>query len=301
MLSRGRLALEWYAEGVTAADRHIVFSVSKSVTALLAGALAGAGRLDLGARVVDAVPELARSGYGDATVRQLLDMTASVDFVEDYSLGQDVMRRYRRAMGWIPGTSEEDLHAFLATLGPQGAHGGRFRYLSPTTDTLGWVCERAAGVPYAEALSTFVWGPMGAESDAEVTVDRSGSARAAGGLSMTARDLARVGQLVLDGGRDVLPDRFVADLFRGGDPALWAAGDFADLFPGAAYRSCWYQPQPGAGVLLALGIHGQQVYVDRRRQVVVVTQSRWPEPTDDAADHAAIAAAGAVASRLAQG
>jgi CubicO group peptidase (beta-lactamase class C family) len=298
VLHQGRVVLEWYAPGMQADDRHIIFSVSKSVTGLLAGALAEAGKLDLDGDVVDYVPEAKSSGYGDATVRHLLDMSVSVGFVEDYALGENIMVRYRQAANWAPGADEEGLHDFLCSLPHDGAHGQRVRYLSPNTDMLGWVCERASGLTFAEALSQYVWIPMGAEADGDVAVDRQGAARAAGGISMTARDLARLGQVVLDGGREALPGWFVEDLFSGGDPSLWAAGDYADYLPGAVYRSCWYQLRTDPDVLVGLGLHGQLLYLDRPRQVVVAKLSSWPEPDDEAGDHAAIAASAAVAHAL---
>lgn len=299
VLSRGRVVFEWYAPGVKDDDRHINFSVSKSITALLAGALAGAGKLDFNAGVSEYVPEAKASGYGDATVRHLLDMSASVDFVEDYLLGEEVMLRYRRAANWAPGATGEGLHAFLCDLPHDGgAHGDRFNYLSPTTDMLGWVCERASGKAFAVAVAEEIWTPMGAEADAEVTLDLHGAARAAGGISSTTRDIARVGQLVLEGGRDVLPGWFVEDLFHGGDHAQWDAGEIADWFPGGAYRSCWFAIDPALQLLCALGIHGQMIYVDRPRQVVVAKQSCWPDASDQARTHSDTAAAAALSSAV---
>jgi CubicO group peptidase (beta-lactamase class C family) len=298
VLDEGALAYERYGAGVSPDDRHIVFSVTKSVTALVAGALIGEGLLDPAATVVTYVPETAGGGFGDARIRDLLDMTASIGFVEDYSPGPDV-RAYREAAGWSPAPADAPgLHAFLAGRRPEGRHGERFRYLSPTTDMLGWTCERVAGRPLAECYARYVWGPMGAEGDGDVTVDRFGATRAAGGLCATARDMARIGQLVLDGGGDAIPASFVDELVTGGDPAAWAAGDYADFLPGAAYRSCWYQPAGGGAIALAIGIHGQLIYVDRDRRIVIAKQSSWPLADVEQADRDALAACEAIASAL---
>lgn len=298
VLHEGRLVGEWYADKVQPEDLHIVFSVSKSITALFAGVLASTGRLDVEAPIVRYIPELEGSGYGSATVRHLLDMTAAMDFVEDYSLQDELMLRYRQATNWVPGTKEEGLHEFLGTLTSSSNHGHVHHYMSPNTDMLGWVCERASEMPFAEGLSKFFWGPMGARNDAEVTVDHRGAARAAGGMTMTARDMARVGQLVLDGGRDVVPDWFVEDLFAGGDPQQWSKGDRADHIPGGTYRSCWYKLPMGPGIVAALGIHGQMIYVDRPRQVVVAKQSHWPEAVSKPSEHSAFSLANTLAVAL---
>ncbi len=299
VLRDGAIALEWHAPGVAADETHVVMSVTKSVTALLAGAVADAGLLDLDAPIVRYVPEAAASAFGEATVRHLLDMTTGTAFVEDYTPNDDV-RAYRQSTGWYPReSSPHDLHDYLLTIPRGGPHGARFDYVSPNTDMLGWVIERAAGEPYADALSRYVWAPLGAEQDADVTVDPAGSPRAAGGLCVTPRDMARIGQLVVEDGAGVVPAAFVEDLRSGGDPALWAAGAWADWLPGGAYRSCWYQPRTDPDVAIAIGIHGQLVYADPRRRIVVAKQSSWPVAGDDEGDLLAIHAARALAGALA--
>jgi CubicO group peptidase (beta-lactamase class C family) len=298
VLHDGSIVLEWHAPGVAADENHVVMSVTKSVTALLAGALAGAGLLDLDAPIVRHVPEAAGSVYGDATVRHLLDMTIGTSFVEDYTPNDDV-RAYRQSTGWYPReASPFDLHEYLLTIPRGEAHGTRFHYVSPNTDMLGWVLERAAGEPYADALSRYLWAPLGAEQDADITVDPAGSPRAAGGLCITPRDMARLGQLVVEDGAGVVPAAFVEDLRSGGDPALWAAGEWAEWLPGGAYRSCWYQPRTDPGVAIAIGIHGQLIYADPARRVVVAKQSSWPVAGDDDGDLFAIHAARALVAAL---
>jgi hypothetical protein len=299
VLDHGRIALEWYAPGVFSDEPHILMSVTKSVTGLLAGALATSGQLDLDAPLERYVPEAAGSCFEGATVRHLLDMTVDTSFVEDYTPGDDV-RAYRRTFGWYPRDGEgPDLHAYLCTIRGGGAHGAAFHYVSPNTDMLGWVCERAGGQRYADALSTYIWGPLGTEADADVTVDRQGAMRAAGGLCVVPRDMARLGQLVIEDGAGLVDPEFVRDLREGGDPAVWARGDYADFLPGGAYRSLWYQPRREPGVAVAIGIHGQLIYADPVRGVVVAKQSSWPVPGDDDGDRLAIAASQALAAALA--
>ncbi len=296
VLADGKIALEWYAPDVSPDEPHLLMSVTKSITALLAGALAGAGRLEIDGQVVRYVPEAAGSAYEDATVRHLLDMTAGTAFVEDYSPGEDV-RAYRQSTGWYPREGAgPGLHEYLCSIGHAGRHGEEFRYVSINTDMLGWVCERAGGQPYAQLVSHHLWGPMGAEADADVTLDRHGAARAAGGLCVVPRDLARVGQLVLEDGAGAVPAEFVRDLREGG-----RANPGADLaeFDGWAYRSSWYQPRWEPGLACAIGIYGQFLYVDPSRRVVVAQQSSWPIPADDAGDLLAARAAQAIAHTIA--
>ncbi len=274
----GDVVAEWLGDGVADDEPHLVFSVTKSITGLLAAALAGAGLLDLEANLVDYLPEAEGSGFGTATLRHLLDMEASYAFVEDYSPGPDVTA-YRHSVGWYPAPEGAPaLREFLLTRQQEGEHGQVFRYLSPTCDLMGMVCARAAGTTWAQAVSTYLWQPMGAEADADVTVDREGSPRAAGGFSAVPRDIARLGMLVARKGAGVIPEAFIDDIIHGGDPEHWANGDFATFLPGGAYRSYWYQPRVDDDVVCGVGIYGQMLYVDVPRQVVVVIQSSWSEP-----------------------
>ena len=60
---------------------------------------------------------------------------------------------------------------YMAGLENDRPHGGAFDYRSVLTDMLGWVVERCGGARLAALVARELWGPMGAEFDAEVTVD----------------------------------------------------------------------------------------------------------------------------------
>ncbi|MCO5156952.1 MAG: beta-lactamase family protein [Aquamicrobium sp.] len=290
----GEVIAEWLAETVDPGRPHLVFSISKSITGLLAGIAAGEGLLDPDAPVTDYVPSMAGSTYASARVRDLLDMTVDLDFDEEYLDDGGAFDRYRRAMLWNPerpGTTPETLEAFLATLGDHGAgdgagHGKRFYYASPNSDLLGLVVERAAGMRYPLYLAERLWKPMGARGAAWVTVDRAGTARAAGGVCLTTRDLARLGQLVLDDGRsasgaEVVPGAWIADMRANGDRRAWVEGNFADMFAEGRYRSCWYDVGDGRGSIAAVGIHGQWLWTDPVSRVVIAKTASRPDPSND--------------------
>lgn len=278
VLSDGQMRFEWYADGKTADDLHINFSVSKSLTGLVAWALAAEGAFSFTDRVTEYVPEVAGSAY-DVRIQSLFDMAVPLDFSEDYAMGDPRMLDYRRSTGWIPGESN-GLHAFLPTLQRRADEGAEFHYASPTTDMAGWLLERVSGRRLAELYSTYVWQPIGAASDADITVDPYGAGRAAGGISCTTRDLARVGHHLLDGG-GVFGEDFLRDL-HSGDAARWQAyANIAD-FPRGSYRNFWYVPDTDAAVLYGVGIHGQGLYVDVERRIVIAKHSSWPVPITDA-------------------
>ena len=288
VLRAGAIVYEWYANGLSADVPHIVFSISKSISAILAGILAAQGKLDSDAPVTSYIPEVAGSAYGDATVRHVLDMTVSIDFDEAYLAPDSAFARYREAMGWNPVADQNrtpGLHQFLTTL-PRGAeaHGARFHYVSPNSDLLGWIIERAAGRPYAELLSDLIWKPMGAAHDAYVTIDKAGAARSAGGICTTLRDLARFGEMLRRGGCGVVPRDWIADILENGDRDAWTRGDLATMLPDGRYRSKWYLTGNDHGAWCAIGIHGQWLYIDPEAKLVIAKFSSQALPVDDPLD-----------------
>ena len=285
VMHRGRVLHERYDNGMTPDTPHILMSVSKSMLGLLSGILASRGALELERAVPSIVPELAGTAYEGASVRNLLDMRAGIGFDEDYTATSGPMIAYRKAVGWnplAPGEEASDLRTFFATLREKdGPHGGRFKYVSPNSDLLGWIIERSTGARYADLMSELLWRPLGCERSAYVTVDRLGAPRCAGGQCVTLRDLARVGQMVLEGGRGIVPESWVADLANG-DRSAWSAGNLAGHFPAGlaiGYRSQWYSL---GTMVFAWGIHGQHLFVDRSSGMVIAKLSSQPVPVDDA-------------------
>ncbi|MCA3553982.1 serine hydrolase [Aestuariivirga sp.] len=290
----------------TATDRHIVFSVSKSITAALAGILVTEGKLDPDAPVSRYVPEVEGSAYADATLRHVLDMSVSIRFVEDYLDPLGDVARYRAAMGWNPPgaiASADGINAFITSL-PKAdhPHGRSFRYVSPNTDLLGWIIERAAGENYASLLSRLIWQPMHMARDAFITIDRHGAPRAAGGLCISLGDMARFGEMMrLKGrfnGQRIVPEEWINDILHNGDHAQWSRGEMVNLFPDGRYRSKWYVPEPSSRVLCAIGIHGQWIYIDYDAGMVAVKQSSQPIPADGALDNLTYAMFQAIADEL---
>ena len=306
VLQRGQVVAESYFNGFVESEPHIIFSVSKSVSGTLAGILVENGQLDPDAPVTRYIPEVAKSAYGDCTVRHVLDMTVSIDFVEDYLNVDGPFARYRDATGWNPVHDParlNDLRSFLATLPrDRHPHGEKFYYVSPNSDLLGWLIERAANRPYTALLSEHIWQKMGAEYDAYVTVDRFGAPRTAGGICITLRDLARFGELMrlggAIGGKQIVPAGWVKDILQNGDPVAWQKGSMAKFLPQGRYRSKWYMTGNAAGAYCAIGIHGQWIYVDQAAETVIAKLSSQPQPVDDAIDHLLLAGYDAVARSL---
>lgn len=307
VLHGGKLVLEAYRRGMTREDVHLLQSVSKSITGVLAGVLIDAGELAAEDLVSAHVPELADTSFAGATVRDLLDMRAGTTFDETYADPDSDIRASEAQFGWSPAPAPAaDAVAYLAALHNHGEHGGRFEYRSILTDTLGLVIERAAGRPYAEVLGERLWSRLGTETDAYVTVDRDGFSVADGGICVSLRDLARFGQMVLDegvvGDRRVVSAEWLADTIRGATDSkeAFAADPHSEELSGGHYRNQWWVPA-GGEELLGLGIHGQFLFVDYATGTVVAQLSTWVTSLDPDRRAASLAAFRATGRELAQG
>ncbi|MGF6835106.1 CubicO group peptidase (beta-lactamase class C family) [Paenarthrobacter sp. TE4293] len=286
VLHRNKVIAEYYRPGFASDDRHLVMSISKSMCGLVVGALIDAGGIVPSARVVDYVPELTGSAYDGPTIQHVLDMAIHLDYSEDYMDPASEVQTHDRSAGWRtrrPG-DPEDTYAFLTTLTGNGTP-GNFQYCSANTDVLAWVIERVTGLRYSEALSTYLWSKLDADQDATITVDSAGFGFANGGVSCTARDLARVGRLMLDdgegpGGR-VVSAEWVRSILNGGDREAMADSSFTAIHPRGSYTRQWWCTGNERGNVTGVGIYGQYLWIDPGTDTVIVKMSTWPEPDSE--------------------
>ncbi|UTM46315.1 serine hydrolase domain-containing protein [Glutamicibacter mysorens] len=310
VMHNGRILWEKYYNTMTSLTDHLLMSVSKTLVGSLAGALVDAGKLDTEQTVTTYVPALERSGYAGARVRDLLDMRSGIRFSEEYLDPQAEVRQLEEAIGWAPqrgGIGPIGMYEFLLTLEAKGPHGSVFEYRSCETDALGWVLEAAGGAPMQELLSDYVWSKLGAQQDLVMGVDQFGTGMFDGGFNACLRDLARFGHLYVNGGRaltgkQVLSEEWIADTFID-DPALvqaFAQSPGDNMMPGGHYRNQIWFPNPATGAAVALGIHGQMIYMDPATKLVAVKLSSWPLPQDASKLFPTIRAFEAISAHLAE-
>tara|TARA_B110001450_G_C17594832_1_gene470397 strand:+ start:73 stop:1221 length:1149 start_codon:yes stop_codon:yes gene_type:complete len=283
------ILFEKYNNKMTESSPHILFSVSKSILGLLVGSLVESKELKEDDLVIKYIPELDGTAYSDATIRDLLDMRVGVNFDEDYTAVSGPIVNYRYAANWNPvpeGVEAGDLRSFMSSLTERdGKHGGRFHYVSPNTDLMAWVCERATGLRYAELLSERLWTPIGAEYSGYITLDRIGAARAAGGVCFTARDLARVGLLIANNGcangKQIISEAWIDDIVNNGSDDAWKKREGMEEFGNMPmhYRSFWYVQKDGDPLVHGLGIHGQYLFIDPKLNLSIAWFSSDNEAT----------------------
>ena len=296
LVLKGRNVLaEWYEEGMTPDSRHLLQSVSKSMASCVFANFVASGDIDVARPASDYVPELADSAYGEASLRQVLDMTVAVRYDETYDDPQSDVQRHDRSANWRskrPG-DPASIPEFLTSLPSTGDHGREFAYCSANTDVLAWVLESVTRRRYPQLVSDHLWSGIGAHADAFITVDDTGFGMANGGMCVTLRDLARFGRVVLDGGvgpngRQVVPGDWISDIRRGNDPDV-DMGEVHGAHPTGSYRSQFWLTGDEHGCFYGVGIYGQYVWLNPTTDVVIARLATREQASDDDAWHEDIA------------
>ncbi len=305
VLHRGRIVYERYFGVLKPEGQHGAMSVTKSFVGTLAAMLAAEGVLDPERKVVDYVPELGVSAFGNATVRQVMDMTTGIRFSEDYADPNAEVWAHAAAGNPLPKppdyTGPRSYYEFLQTVKPEGVHGEAFHYRTANTDALGWILSRASGRTIAQLLSERIWSKLGAEQDAYMSVDSVGASFAGGGLSCGLRDLARFGEMIRNGGRyngrQIVPASAVEDIRRGGDKKAFAQAGYT-LLDGWSYRNMWWVTHNEHGAFMARGVHGQALYIDPKAEMVIARFASHPIASNAANDPTSLPAYHALARYL---
>jgi CubicO group peptidase (beta-lactamase class C family) len=283
VLHKGKIVYEKYFGALEPQFQHLGHSATKSFVGTIAAVLAAEGRLDSQALVTKYIPELKDTAYGDATVRQVMDMTIGVKYSENYADPKAEVWDYARAGGLLPTRPDyqgpRTFYDFLVKLQKEGEHGQAFAYKTVNAEVLAWIVRRASGKSLSAYLSERIWQKLGAEYDAYFAVDSIGTEQGGGGLYTSLRDLARFGEMIRLKGRfndqQIIPATAVEDISRGADKAQFAKADYKTL-PGFSYRNMWWVAGDDHGVFMARGIHGQGIYIDPRAEMVIVRYASHP-------------------------
>jgi CubicO group peptidase (beta-lactamase class C family) len=312
VVHRGRVVAEHYLNGMTASSAHLLNSVTKSFVGMLAGIAVERAQLDPSSPVTRYLPELANAAWQGTTVRHLLDMTAAARYAEDYADPQTDFWREAAVVGWRPQLVTDDTPGSLLDYarfldGQDMENGAMFHYRTVATNVLGMVLERAMGQDLATLLETGIWSRLATRHDAAIVVDRTGFPYVGAGMNATARDVANFGLMMINGGalggRQVVPSAWIADTARGDSTSkgCFARGAYGSVMPGWHYRNQVWIASSDPVVMLAIGIHGQFVYMDKARDLVMVMLSSQPQAIDLLLYQDALTAMGVIGSWLQDG
>ncbi|ART83328.1 6-aminohexanoate hydrolase [Oceanisphaera profunda] len=305
ILHKGEVVYERYFGALAENKKHAAMSVTKSFTGTLAAILVAEGVLDSNKKVAEYVPELKDSAFGDATVRQVMDMTTGLQYSEDYADPNAEIWAYSAAGNPLPKpegyTGPVGYFEYLMQVKKQGEHGDAFGYKTINSDALGWVISRVTDKSVAELLSEKIWQRLGMEQDAYYQVDELGIPFAGGGLSAGLRDMARFGELIRNQGQwqgeQIIPAAAIKDIQQGGDPEDFAKANYRQL-EGWSYRDMWWVTHNKNGAFAARGVHGQTIYIDPTAEMVLVRFASHPVAGNGANDGTSLPAYQAVADYL---
>ncbi|MCD6664965.1 MAG: beta-lactamase family protein [Hydrogenophaga sp.] len=277
ILHKGQLRLERYGLDFDAQGRWTSFSVAKSFTSTLVGAALRDGHIkSMDDKVSDYIPQMKGSAYDDVSISQLLTMTSGVRWNEDYDDPASDVARFNNHQ---PEPGVPAIVSYLRQLPREAPPGQRWLYSTGETNLVGILISQATGKPLSQYLQEKVWGPVGMEQQATWILSKTGEEISGCCIQASARDYARFGQFILEGaqvnGQSILPDGWLQQ----------AGTHQADIGqPGRGYGYQWWTYDDGS--FAARGIFGQGIFIDPRRQLVIVSNANWsggardPKATD---------------------
>mgnify|MGYP000160822832 CR=1 FL=1 len=270
VLRNGVLTYEYYKSGVTAATRLPSYSVAKTMTSIMIGQLVAAGKIKESDTFVKYFPEYKNgTAFDRVTIKTLLDMQGGVGVSDNYPTGPS---------GWGVAIAQmyatTDLNWFIAHNRKMAFEPGtQSIYRSVDTQLLGLVIKKVTGMRVADYFSKNVWQLVGASNEATWNVDRvGGTEKTFCCFNASALDYAKVGQMLINGGK--VGSTVVVD------PA-WIkrmSTPVDTLDHGWKYSAFVWHPYPG--INMALGLHGQFIFMNPATKTVIVKLSDNPTGQD---------------------
>ena len=266
ILHDGKVRYEKYNLGFTDSGRWTSHSVAKSITSTLVGAAIRDGYIQsLNDPVSNYIGGLKGSAYDDVSVEQLLTMTSGVAWNEDYDDPNSDVAKF--------GTHESSdglpaLVSYMSQLPRAHPAGDVWNYSTGETNLIGILVSEATGKPLATYLSEKIWAPYGMQQDASWLLSPDGQEISGCCIQAATRDFARFGQFILENGTidgvSVVPEDWLASA---------TTSRVATGYDGVAYGYQWWVY--GEDAFAAIGIFGQGIYIDRKRKLVVASNSNW--------------------------
>lgn len=278
IMKDGKAVYEKYFCGCTEADRIHVFSVTKSILSILIGIALDKGYIhSVDQKVLEFYPEYTvkkgEKTIQNVTIKDMLTMTAP------YKYKSNPYTKYFTSMDWVKFS--------LDVLGGKGQI-GEFRY-APIVgpDILSGILERAAGQSVFEFAKEYLFAPLGITVEKTITFHSkeeqmafykatdiscwvagpTGVNTAGWGLTLSPMDMAKIGQLFLNGGmwngNRIVSEKWVSDSTS--EQSRWKQRDLP-------YGYLWWIDEQDNGYA-AMGDGGNIIYVSPDKNMVVASTS----------------------------
>jgi CubicO group peptidase (beta-lactamase class C family) len=276
VIRNGVMTYEWYKDGVTQSTQLPSYSVAKTMTSIMIGQLINQGKIKESDKFVDYFPNLkAGTSFDLVTIQQLLDMQAGVGVSDNYPAGPS---------GWGVAIAQmyatTDLDWFLKNNRKMAFEpGSKSEYMSVDTQMLGMIIKKVTGKRVSDYFSKNVWQAVGSKYPATWNVDRiGGTEKTFCCFNASAIDYGRIGMLFLNGGyagpTKVIDNNWLKRLTT----------PVTTLDRNWGYGAQVWHPYPNTS--LALGLHGQFIFINTVTRTVIVKLSDNPTDSDHESDTA---------------
>lgn len=312
VIKDGVIRYEKYFGDFKANNLHVWASSTKSLVAMVAGVMVEEGKLDLTKTVEEYLPEMKGSAFDGLTLQQVLNMVSAIDYSEDYVdlRPGTVHYEYLRRVGLAPAfdlmtldpRNDDTPRGSLGFLPQLQQHkdktpGEVFEYHSPNVDVIGLIMSRESNKSLEEILSEYVWEKLGAEHDAQIMTDAAFNPIATGGFMSTLRDFAKFGYAVLnDGevnGKQIFSKNYIDETFRlsdedyaAGQRSLYRNDKDAASYDKhlEGYKNFWWVHDSEQQIMMARGVFGQGIYIDKTNNVIIATFGSAPTASNATRD-----------------
>jgi len=271
IIRNGVITYEYYnaKNNITASSQLPSYSMAKTMTSLVIGQLIAQGKLKESDKFVDFFPKW-KTGttFDQVTIQSLLDMESGVGVSDNYPSGPT---------GWGVGIAQmyatTDMNWFISHNRKMfEAPDTKPEYRSVNTQLLGLIIQKVLGTTVSSYFQKNIWQPVGTEFAATWNVDHvGGHEKTFCCFNASARDYARIGLMLnnngMVGAQQIVPKEWIK---RISTPAV-------TLDYGWKYSAQVWHPYPG--INLAMGLHGQQIFMNPATRTVIVKLS--DNPTSD--------------------
>ncbi len=272
IMRNGAIVYEKYFNGSRATDSNNIASVSKSMLSALIGIAIDQGIFEsTDDRIAEYLPEYFEAATDprlrELTLHHMLTMTHGLAWDES-----EASRLLNRSENWV---------ADILSIPLSDEPGTRFRYSTGASHVMSAALTEATGMSACEFAHRFLFQPLGIEADFW-GVDPQGYFTGGHSVSMTAREVARFGQLFLDEGawqgERILPGWWVA---ASTSPQI----DIGNNYAGYGYY-WWLNQIAEYDMYSALGAGGQILHVIPELEIVLVTTHGFQGNQRDYAEEA---------------
>ncbi len=268
VIQNGKIVYEKYWQDCADSTASNIFSATKSIVSLLVGIAIGEGKLpSVNTKIGNYLPEFANDERGNITIRNLLTMSSGLDWDEQYTTPFSVTTQAYYG---------KNLRKLVTNQKLITESGKQFKYLSADTQLLAFIVEQATGMTISKYAQEKLWKRIGAEHKAIWSKDaEQGDERAFCCFHTNAKDIARIGQLVLNkgkwNGKQIISEKYLNEATQ---PAKDLKDEFGN-FPLKYYGYQWWILQfKNQEIPYLRGHKGQYIFSILDKNAVVVRLGR---------------------------